>query len=261
MLRTIPLSRRGVYRVWGAGLLLLALYIAPVLVSFCLPDPRAGVPWHQARRDPTGLSPDPATMQEAVIQVFAAPAVSWRGIFSVHTWIAVKPTGAPRFTRYEVLGFGVANGAPAVRIDRMGPDNYWFGARPQILLDRRGAGVDEMIAQVRAAAANYPYPNTYRPWPGPNSNTFLAHIARQVPELGIHLPSNAVGKDFLPGGGLFAAAPSGSGFQVSLYGLIGILLAGREGLEVNLLGLSFGVDPVRPALKLPALGRLGLARL
>jgi hypothetical protein len=58
-----------------------------------------------------------------------------------------------------------------------------------------------------------------------------------------------------------AAAPSGSGFQVSLYGLIGILLATREGLEVNLLGLSFGVDPVRPALKLPALGRFGMASL
>ena len=121
-------------------------------------------------------------------------------LFSVHTWIAVKPTGAPRFTRYEVLGFGVANGAPALRIDRMGPDNYWFGARPQILLDRRGAGVDGMIEQVRDAVASYPYPNSYRPWPGPNSNTFLAHIARQVPELAIQLPSNAVGKDFLPGG-------------------------------------------------------------
>jgi hypothetical protein len=143
----------------------------------------------------------------------------------------------------------------------MGPDNYWFGARPQILLDRRGAGVDEMIAQVRAAVASYPYPNTYRPWPGPNSNTFLAHIARQVPDLAIQLPSNAVGKDFLPGGGLFAAAPSGSGFQLSLYGIFGILLAAREGLEVNLLGLSLGVDPVRPALKLPALGRLGMMRL
>ena len=103
------------------------------------------------------------------------------------------------FTRYEVLGFGVANGAPAVRIERMGPDNYWFGARPQILLDRRGAGVDEMIAQVRAAVASYPYPNSYRPWPGPNSNTFLAHIARQVPDLAIQLPSNAVGKDFPAG--------------------------------------------------------------
>jgi hypothetical protein len=105
--------------------------------------------------------------------VFAAPAVSWRGIFSVHTWIAVKPTGAPRFTRYEVLGFGVANGAPAVRIDRMGPDNYWFGARPQILLDRRGAGVDEMIAQVRAAAANYPYPKPAKPEPKRRAKTRL----------------------------------------------------------------------------------------
>jgi hypothetical protein len=128
----------------------------------------------------------------------------------------VKPTGAPRFTRYEVLGFGVANGAPAVRIDRMGPDNYWFGARPHISLERRGPGVDAMIEQVRLAVANYPYPNTYRLWPGPNSNTFLAHIARQVPELVIQLPSNAVGKDFLPGGRLFATAPSESGFQVSL---------------------------------------------
>jgi hypothetical protein len=246
--------------VWGAALLLLGLYLAPVLVSLCLPDPRGGVLWHQARRDPTGLSPDPAAAQEAVIQVFAAPAVSWRGIFSVHTWIVVKPSGASRFTRYEVLGFGVANGAPAVRTDRMGPDNYWFGACPQILFDRRGAGVDEMIEEVRAAVASYPYPNTYRPWPGPNSNTFLAHIARQVPELAIHLPSNAVGKDFLPGGALLAAAPSGSGFQLSLYGLAGILIAAREGLEVNLLGLSLGVDPVRPALKLPALGRLGLGR-
>jgi hypothetical protein len=149
--------------VWGPALLLLVLYLAPVLVSFCLPDPRGGVPWRQARRDPTGLSPDPARTREAVIQVFAAPAVSWRGIFSVHTWVAVKPTRAPRFTRYEVLGFGIADGAPAVRIDRMGPDNHWFGAWPEILLDRRGAGVDESIGQVRAAVANYPYPNTYRP--------------------------------------------------------------------------------------------------
>jgi hypothetical protein len=93
------------------------------------------------------------------------------------------------------------------------------------------------------------------------SNTFLAHIVRQVPDLAIQLPSNAVGKDFLPGGGLFAAAPSGSGFQLSLYGLFGILLAAREGLEVNLLGLGLGVDPVRPTLKLPVLGRHGMAGL
>jgi hypothetical protein len=241
-------------------LFLLGMFVVPVLVSSCLPDPRGGVPWHLARRDPTGLAPDPAATQEAVLQVFAAPAVSWRGVFAVHTWIAVKPTGAERYTRYEVVGFGVAGGAPAVRIDRMGPDNYWFGARPRIILERRGDGIDEMIERVRAAVASYPYPHAYRAWPGPNSNTFMAYIARQVPELGLHLPSNAVGKDFLPGGGLFAAAPSGSGFQVSLYGLAGILVAADEGFELNLLGLSLGLDALVPALKLPALGRFGLHR-
>ena len=72
---------------------------------------RDGVPWYEARRDPTRLAPDPATTPEAVIQVYAARAVSWRGVFSMHTWIAVKPSGAPRYARYEVLGFGVAKGS------------------------------------------------------------------------------------------------------------------------------------------------------
>jgi hypothetical protein len=50
--------------------------------------------------------------------------------------------------RYEVLGFGVADGAPAVRVDRMGPDNYWFGARPQIIFERRGPDVDAMTTRL-----------------------------------------------------------------------------------------------------------------
>jgi Protein of unknown function (DUF3750) len=240
-----------------AFLLLFLLLAVPVVVSACLPDPRGGVPWHQARRDPTDIAPDPATTHEAVVQVYAAQAVSWRGVFSVHSWIAVKPTGAPRYTRYEVVGFGVANGAPSIRIDRMGPDNYWFGARPELLLDRRGAGVDAIIDKIRAAVASYPYPHTYRAWPGPNSNTFTAYIARQVPELGLSLPTNAIGKDFLPHGAIVAAAPSGTGFQLSLYGLAGILIAAREGIEINVLGLATGIDAAAPALKLPAIGRLG----
>lgn len=242
---------------WFA-LLLLALFVLPVLASACLPDPRGGVPWYQARRDPTGLAPKPAALEEAVVQVYAAPAVSWRGLVAVHTWIVVKPTGAPRYTRYEVVGFGVASGAPAVRVDRTGPDNYWFGARPRIVLDRRGADVDAMIDKIRTAIATYPYPHEYRPWPGPNSNTFTAYIGRQVPELALNLPSNAVGKDFLPGGAMLASAPSGSGFQLSFYGVAGILVAAAEGLELNLLGLNVGIDAAAPALKLPAIGRLGI---
>ena len=159
-----------------------------------------------------------------------------------------------------MLGFGVANGAPAVRVDRTGPDNWWFGARPQIIFDRRGPGVDALIEEVRAAVTRYPYPHEYRAWPGPNSNTFTAFIAREVPGLGLDLPSNAIGKDFLLGGALFAAAPSGSGFQFSVYGLAGVLLAVDEGFGLNILGLNIGIDAAVPALKLPAIGRLGLDR-
>jgi hypothetical protein len=218
-----------------------------------------GVPWYEARRDPTGLAPDPARTPEAVAQVYAARAVSWRGAFSVHCWIVVKPADAPGYTRYDVVGFGVGSGAPAIRVNRTGPDNYWFGAKPELLLDRRGAGVDDLITKIRGAVASYPYPYEYRAWPGPNSNTFIAYIARQVPELGLELPSNAIGKDYLPGGAVFGAAPSGTGYQLSLFGVAGLMVAAHEGIELNLLGLNFGIDFKSPALKLPGIGRLGLS--
>jgi hypothetical protein len=214
------------------------------------------VPWYQATREPTGLAPDPATTGEAVLQVYAARTVSWRGLFAVHTWISVKPTNAARYTRYEVIGWGVDQGTPAIRVDRSGPDNYWFGNRPELLLDRRGPEIDRLIDKVKVAVDTYPWPHEYRSWPGPNSNTFTAWVAREVPELRLELPSLAIGKDFL---GLqpAAVAPSGTGVQLSLYGLAGGMLALDEGVEVNVLGLVFGVDVRRPALKLPGVGRLG----
>jgi hypothetical protein len=253
-------AKRAVRRLRRLVFLLVALLLLPVLVSSCMFGREDGVPWYEARRDATGLAPDPATTPEAVIQVYAARAVAWRGAFAVHTWIALKPGGAARYSRYEVMGFGVANGAPALRIDRTGPDNYWFGAKPEIILDRRGPEVDALIAKVRDAVAAYPYPGAYRIWPGPNSNTFTAFVARAVPELGLDLPPTAIGKDFLAGGALVGTAPSGTGWQLSLFGLAGVLVALEEGIEVNLFGLNLGIDFARPALKLPGIGRLGIAR-
>src|SRR5712691_324767 len=250
---------RPVGKAHHIGLSLLALLVLPVLVYtnvFGRPD---NVPWFAARRDPSGLAPDPATTTEAVIQVYAARAVKWRGAFAVHSWVVVKPSAAQRYSRYEVLGFGVANGAPAVRIDRTGPDNYWFGARPTLVFDRRGPDCDALIEKIRDAVANYPYPDEYRAWPGPNSNTFTAYIGRSVPELGLALPANAIGKDFLPGGAVFATAPSGTGLQLSLFGVAGLLVAFREGIELNFLGLTIGFEFSSPALKLPGVGRLGLS--
>ena len=79
-----------------------------------------------------------------------------------------------------------------------------------------------------------------------------------MPELGLELPPTAVGKDFLANGNLFASTPSGTGYQMSLLGLLGLSLGREEGLELNLLGLTLGIDPLDVAIKLPAVGRIGL---
>jgi hypothetical protein len=239
---------------WAALLMLLG----PLLASTGCTYLTSPSDWRSARRDSSGQAPDPAATPEAVVQVYAARTVGWKGAFGVHTWIVVKPSHAPRYTRYDVVGWGVMRGYPAVQVNRSGPDNYWFGSSPEKLLDRRGDGVDALIARIEEAVKTYPYPDSYRTWPGPNSNTFVAHIARSVPELRLDLPPNAVGKDFLPGGAIVAAAPSGTGIQFSLFGLLGVLGALEEGVEVNLLGLAFGIDLNTPAVRLPGLGRIGL---
>lgn len=152
--------------------------------------------WWLARRDSSGQAPDAAVTTDAVLQVYAARAVGWRGLLGVHTWIAVKRADAQAYTRYEVIGWGVERGIAAIRVNRTGPDNYWFGARPDLLLDRRGEGVNELIDRVEAAIAAYPYQDEYRLWPGPNSNTFTAWVGRSVPELKLKLPLTAIGKDY-----------------------------------------------------------------
>jgi hypothetical protein len=235
---------------------LASLILLPMAVASTAQERDAGVPWYAQRRDSSGQAPDPRRVEDAVVQVYAARAVGWRAIFAVHTWIAIKPRGAERYTRYEVMGWGVGQGAPAVRVDRTGPDNYWFGARPELLVERRGPEAEALVDKIRMAVASYPYADSYVTWPGPNSNTFVAHVGREVPELGLVLPSTAIGKDYLPGGALVATTPSGTGLQLSLFGLAGLTLAKSEGLEINLLGLSLGISAFPPSLKLPGIGSL-----
>jgi hypothetical protein len=52
--------------------------------------------------------------------------------------------------------------------------------------------------------------------------------------------------------------PSGTGWQVSLYGLLGLGLAREEGIELNILGLAAGIDFKDLALRLPGIGWLSV---
>jgi hypothetical protein len=178
-----------------------------------------------------------------------------KGLFGVHTWIAVKPTDAPSWTVYEIIGWRLRWSDTALVIRERQPDAPWFGSQAELYGEKRGEGVDEIIARIDKLARAYPYANTYTLWPGPNSNTFVAWIARQVPELQADLPATAVGKDYL-GSKFVSTAPSGTGFQFTLAGLLGIAAGPVEGFELNILGLNFGVSG--SGVKLPVAGRVSL---
>lgn len=216
----------------------------------------AAADWRSASRAPTGLAPDPATTPEAVVQVYSARAVSWRGWFGVHTWIAVKRTGAAKFTVHEIIGWRLKRTHTALVSSQRAPDARWYGNPPQLLGDIRGPGVDAIIDRIEAAAAEYPYSGRYHIWPGPNSNTFTAFVLRKVPELRVDLPPTAIGKDYL-GWRIVNTTPSGTGGQASLFGIVGVAAGVEEGVEVNVLALNFGIDPKSLSIKLPIVGRLG----
>jgi hypothetical protein len=238
--------------------LILALVAAVAACWLLLGGAAGSRDWRNASHEPVGLAPDPATSPEALIQVYAARAWGWRGLFGVHTWVAVKPSGAAAYTVYEVIGWRLRSSDTALAIRQRPPDARWFGSAPALLAERRGADVDALIRRIDRAARAYPYAGDYSVWPGPNSNTFTAYLTRAVPELGADLPPTAIGKDWL-GDRFVARAPSGRGFQLSIFGLLGLLASVPEGIEVNLLGLSFGIDPLSPAIRLPVVGRLGAA--
>ena len=234
----------------------IVAYIPLALAYLGFSGQLAARDWRTASREPAGLAPDPATTPEAVVQVYSARAVSWRGWFGVHSWIAVKPTNAKEFTVHEVMGWRLKRNGTALVARNRAADGYWYGSRPELLGDIRGPGVDAIIRRIETAVTEYPYPDTYHVWPGPNSNTFVAFVLRKVPELRVDMPPTAIGKDYL-GWRSLGKTPSGTGGQVNLFGLLGVAAGVEEGVEVNLLGLSFGVDPKSLSIKLPIVGRLG----
>ena len=222
-----------------------------------------GSDWRTADRSSAGIAPDPAIESEAVIQVYAARTFSWRSLFAVHTWIATKDKDAKNYNVYQVVGWRKWRNLPVVVKEKDVPDRSWFGNSPTILTEVKGAEAVAMISSIESAVSSYPYHDTYRTWPGPNSNTFIAHIGRSVPELRLDLPPTAIGKDFMTRNRFIDTPPSGEGVQFSFFGLFGGLISAVEGIEINIFSLSFGLG-VTPhttwplKLRLPLLGIITL---
>lgn len=162
----------------------------------------ATIGWVAARMlDTQGIgeakAPDPITHRDAVVQVYGANVWGFRGRFAIHTWVATKARDADSYRIYQVIGWRIHRGKPALSITSGMPDKPWFRSPPILLHHQVGAGTQTLVEQIHAAALRYPYAREYTMWPGPNSNSFTTWIGLEVPQLGLALPHKAIGKRWM----------------------------------------------------------------
>lgn len=234
-------------------LILFVVFFLPVLLHAVVwlseERPRN---WHSADWSSAGTLPHASAEPEASIRVMAARTGGLKGILAVHTWFVLKHRNAPAYERYEVVGWGNPvrrNGQPA--------DGRWYSNDPVVIYELKGAPAERLLPKVETAIRGYQWSErgTYRIWPGPNSNTFVATSVAAVPELGAEMPPTAIGKDYPAGRWVSRAA--GGGWAISLGGFAGLTLGLRQGVEIHLLGLVAGVRFRNPTLILPGFGALG----
>jgi hypothetical protein len=235
-------------------LIILALFLLPIAARAGLYAYQGGSgSWRTADWSSIGSLPAAKDHPEARLLVLSGRTGGLKGAVAVHSWIVVKAKGATTWRRYDVVGWGTP-----VRENMRAPDGRWYGDHPSVIADIKGADAEKLIPKIDAAIKAYSFANDgdYRLWPGPNSNTFVATVLRAVPEVGVTMPPNAIGRDYRPGpyAGL---TDSGTGLELNLYGVLGLKVAWVEGVELNVGGFVAGLDVRSPAVKIPGFGRIG----
>lgn len=239
----------------GVLLFILIVFVAPsaaTMAWWALAERPTS--WRNADWGPSGVLPPANADQDAAVYIMAARTGGMKGALSVHSWIVTKEAGATSYNRYDKVGWGSpirTNGYPA--------DAFWYSNRPEIVRAIRGAEATRLIPEIEAAIADYPYAQRggYRIWPGPNSNSFVAHVLNEVPAIGTVLPPNATGRDYADGPVSLRIADDWRDLHFTLNGFAGFAVGARSGIEIHFMGAVAGIDILRPALKIPAYGRVG----
>lgn len=228
-----------------------------LLISLLLFSSFSNKSWRDASRESVHTAPGAAELKEDIVLIYVAKAFSWRGYFGVHPWIAWKRKNENQYTVAQVTSWNIRSTGSTVSLIKDLPDRRWFDSYPEMIYQKRGENLSPLIEKIEAHIKNYPFKSQYKLWPGPNSNTFISYLLRNVDELDIELPSNAIGKDYFGKSQFFSKTPSSTGLTISFWGYFGLTLGLLEGIELNLLGLHIGLDFWNPAIKLPFIGRVG----
>lgn len=213
--------------------------------------------WRDASRKSAGIAPKASELKEDIVLIYFARAFSWRGYFGIHPWISYKKREDKEYTVSQVISWNLRNEGTTVSTKKDLPDRLWYDSHPTLLFEARGEKAGIIISKIKNLLKDYPFKDRYTVYPGPNSNTFVSYLIRNIEEIDCELPATAIGKDYFGPGQFYSNTPSNTGFTLNAYGLFGITLGLKEGIELNLFGLNFGLDFYYPAIKLPIIGRIG----
>lgn len=237
------------------SILLLLFFLVPAALRLMIWCHRSQWQyWDGKDCSATGLLPDPAHHSSAAIYVLAARTSGLKGALASHSWIVIRKPGSRRYERYDKMGWG-----DVIWKDGFAADALWYSNRPVVEHALEGQAAARLIPAIEAAIASYPFAaqGSYCAWPGPNSNSFIAHVLRAAPEIG-RMPATAVGRDFHPRSFL-SWQPAARCVELNLRGYFGVAV-GLRLLEIRFLGLVGGLDLERGAILIPAFGAISLTR-
>ena len=234
------------------------------------------------------IAPRPSAIElreeEAVVlkTVNLVTQTPYYAAFAHHAWFDIRRDGAEDWVRLEVIYDLVAR---EIDESKALADSRW-GMPVRVLASWHGEEAAHAIPALLAAAKLQVDPTDtesrsvltgpaedestptgigwqrhqwrldYEAWPGPNSNTFIALLLDELPELSSELDHNGVGKDWVEGVRVGRTA-GGLGVEVDAT-YLGAAAGLRQGLELHLIGLTAGVTLWPPALKVPFLPRIGI---
>jgi hypothetical protein len=211
------------------------LVLAPLLVAGCVLLPRK--------------LEAPPNDETTVVLMTGGLGHPMEGI-ARHPWFAVRDKGQTDWEIFEVGGGGT-------EADPFHGHHPYLD--PMVHKVWRGAEAEAAAACIRRVGPDVKsyIESHYVFYPGPNSNTFGDVVLRRC-KLSASLPSTSVGKAWR---GVIGAGITSERTGVQLETpVVGLKIGLKEGVEVHVIGLSFGIDLWPPAIILPlGPGRLGFA--
>ena len=104
------------------------------------------------------------------------------GAIALHYWLVVLDESSGECHRWEVWQSKNAGGRGAghVHCDLKAPDAAVGGGPSRVAVEWRGDAAMRIASILNQSRDSYPYRERYLPWPGPNSNTFVAWVLEQA---------------------------------------------------------------------------------